>query len=87
MSNGMINKPLREQLSSMLMEDGKEKISLVRASIAAMLLTYIVWGTYIVFMETAIPDLPVQVAALLGSLYALNKAIKIKIGGKDATKD
>lgn len=82
----MINKSLREQLLSMITEDGGKKISLVRTSIAAMLLAYIVWATLIVIETYKIPDLPVQVAALLGSLYALNKSIKIKIGGKGGSE-
>lgn len=82
----MINKSLREQLLSMITEDGGKKISLVRTSIASILLAYIVWATWIVVQTRIIPDLPLQVAALLGTLYGLNKAIKVNIGVKGGPK-
>lgn len=77
----MGKKTFFEWLKSLISEkDGK--MSMVRFSIASIICSYIIWGTWIVVKTKVIPDMPVQVAGLLVMLYGLNKAPAV-FGKKD----
>lgn len=63
-----------------LLQEADGKTSITRVSIAAVLVSYILWGSYIVISTSTIPDLPISLAGLLVGLYGFNKT-KINLGG------
>ena len=77
----MEEKTFFEWLKSLLSEK-EGKMSMVRFSISVRIVSYSLWGTWIVVKTDLIPDIPVQVAGLLVMLYGLNRAPSV-FGKKD----
>lgn len=61
------------------------KVSYIRVSGFITLVFYLIWGSYLVFINKTIADLPVGLLTLLLGLYGLNRLPdmleKIKGGG------
>ncbi len=60
-------------------------LSMTRLTQFSCIFGYLVWATYITYTTKVIPDIPYQLAFLIGSLYAINKVgPNINIGQKKA---
>lgn len=62
-------------------QDSDGQLSMTRLSIFLLSLAYIVQACYLTYTNKVIPDIPVGVAALMGSLYMFNQElVKLHIG-------
>lgn len=57
------------------LNDDKGNKSYARLAGFLLILSYILWGSYIVYIKNIIPDIPVIIAALITSLYGISKSI------------
>lgn len=54
-------------------QDECSTLSMTRLSMFLGLGSYLLWASFIVYTEKSIPDIPPQLAILIGGLYAVNK--------------
>ena len=63
--------------------DNCEFLSMTRLTQFICISGYLTWATYITYTTKVIPDIPMQLAFLIGSLYAINKVgSNVNIGNK-----
>lgn len=62
-------------------QDSDGALSMTRLSIFLLAIAYIAQASWLTYTNKVIPDIPVGVAALMGSLYMFNQElVKIHIG-------